>query len=170
LYAFKRRKPLAASCIASCSTGKRYGARLLVVRDKNHDLSKYGKRLGMLEVLSDPNLPETVQAKAVAQALGKTKWGDISGDCINKISCRMLRSLGWTYVNLKGPSGALFRRLSATEERPRQLAASSEQPTSEAQSTDTALGLARLRLLELLKITQKKLTYIVTKSADRWDF
>jgi hypothetical protein len=148
------------------------GARLLVVRDKNRDLSKYGKRLGMLEVLSDPDLPETVQARAVAQALGKTKWGDISGDCINEISRRMLRSLGWTYVNLKGASGALFRRLSATEEHPPtgQLAANSEQPTSEAQSTDTELRLARMRLLELLKITQKKLTYIVTKSADRWDF
>jgi hypothetical protein len=86
------------------------GAKLLAARDPNHDLSRYTHRQALLELLSEPGLPEQLSAKQVAERLGVV-WGDISGKVINEQTQVMLKALGWTYVSRKGPGGSVFRRL-----------------------------------------------------------
>jgi hypothetical protein len=90
------------------------GATLSVVRDRKRNLSRYTHRRALLELLSEPDLPEQVSTKQVAERLGVV-WGDISGKVINEETRVMLKALGWTYVSRKGPRGSVFRRLDPTQ-------------------------------------------------------
>jgi hypothetical protein len=89
------------------------GAKLSTVRDPKHDLSQYTHRRGLLELLTEPGLPEQLSTKQVAERLGVV-WADISGKVINDETRVMLKALGWSYVSRKGPSGSVFRRLEPT--------------------------------------------------------
>ena len=100
------------------------GATLSVVRDPSRSPSRYTHRQALLELLSDPGLPEQLSTKQVGVRLG-VKWGDISGRVINEETRMMLKALGWTYVSRKGPSGSVFCRLAQAEELDCELSSSS---------------------------------------------
>ncbi len=100
------------------------GAKLSVVRDPDRSLSRYTHRRALLELLSDPGLPEQLSTKQIGEKLGVV-WGDISGKVINEETRMMLKALGWTYVSRKGPSGSVFCRLAPAPELDCELSSAS---------------------------------------------
>jgi hypothetical protein len=85
------------------------GSKVSLVQPKS--LSNYTDREHLLYVLADPKLPQEVRAKRIAELMCIEAWGDVSGDCINDDTHKMLAVLGWSYLSRKGSEGSLFRRL-----------------------------------------------------------
>ena len=91
-------------------------AKFSVVR-QSHDLSVYpSRRRQLLEIFSDPELPERVATAHVGERLG-AKWRDVRGGLMDEEMEVMLQTLGWAYAARKGPGGAYFQRLGAVEDQ-----------------------------------------------------
>jgi hypothetical protein len=86
------------------------GAKLSSSRPDD-DLSRYKTwRRKLLEVLSNPELPNRVTTKQIGERLG-TKWASVSGDIMTEDTKEMLRALGWTCVPKRGKGGSWFERV-----------------------------------------------------------
>jgi hypothetical protein len=83
------------------------GAKVSLVQPKS--LSDYTDRERLLYILDDPELPEQVHGKRIAELMGVEAWRDVSGDCINDATHKMIAVLGWRYVPRK--TGSVFQRL-----------------------------------------------------------
>jgi hypothetical protein len=85
------------------------GAKLTISRPDD-DLSRYKTwRRTLLEVLSNPELPNRLTTKELGERLN-VKWADVSGDVISDETEKMLRALGWAYVSRRGRGGGWFEK------------------------------------------------------------
>jgi hypothetical protein len=83
----------------------------LTVSRPDDDLSRYNRRRQLLEVLSNPELPDRLSTKEVGIRLG-AKWADVSKDIMSSEGThQMLKALGWAYVSRRGPHGSWFERI-----------------------------------------------------------
>jgi hypothetical protein len=118
-------------------------------------------------------LPQEVHGKRVAELMGVEAWRDVSGDCIDDDTHKMLAALGWRYVPRR--TGSVFQRLarrdadlkvskepSGSGECPGQLRAArgsllslirSRQLPKKAEERST-LRASRYRLLSLIRSRQ----------------
>jgi hypothetical protein len=93
--------------------------RLLVHADQlfpGATLSKWGRtkkqfdRLKqpqkLLEILTEPDAPETISGNDIAQRLGAKTWSAVSTNLMTpNIRAQVLRNLAWDYVSKRGPGG-----------------------------------------------------------------
>jgi hypothetical protein len=92
--------------------------RLLINADQlfpGATLSKWGRtqehfesltQSGMLlEILTDPNVPDRISGNEIAQRMGLEKWGSVSTNAMTLKVKRALPNLGWTYETQRGPGG-----------------------------------------------------------------
>jgi hypothetical protein len=91
--------------------------RLLIHADQlfpGATLSKWGRRQErkalkqpemLLEILTEPDVPERIDGNDIAQRMGFEKWGSVSTNAMTDKVRRALPNLGWAYVARRGPGG-----------------------------------------------------------------
>ena len=59
----------------------------------------------LLEILTDPETPESITGAEIARRWGIAKWSDVSTNVMKVIKGKALGNLGWTYEARPGPGG-----------------------------------------------------------------
>ncbi len=59
----------------------------------------------LVEILTDPNVPDRISGNEIAQRMGLEKWGSVSTNAMTPKVRRVLPNLGWTYETERGPGG-----------------------------------------------------------------
>jgi hypothetical protein len=59
----------------------------------------------LLEILTDPDLPETIPGEHVAERMGFTGWREVSTNAMTDAVKAALGNIGWSYVSKKGRGG-----------------------------------------------------------------
>src|SRR4029077_20327483 len=93
--------------------------RLLVNADllfPGASLSKWGRTkdsfnglkqpVKLIEILTDPDAPESISGDDIAERMGVERWGDVSTNAMTaNIKERVPPSLGWSYIRQRGRGG-----------------------------------------------------------------
>jgi hypothetical protein len=80
------------------------------------DRSALTARENLLLTLSNPRLPQELNAKDVGELIG-IDWRKRSTDVMDEDTEAMLRTIQWTYERRRGRRGSLFRRITHAEPR-----------------------------------------------------
>jgi hypothetical protein len=81
------------------------GATLSKYRPR-HQRRKLTQSEKLLEILTDPEPPESISGRDIAQRLEVDRWSDVSTNVMTaSIKKRALPNLGWGYVTKRGPGG-----------------------------------------------------------------
>jgi hypothetical protein len=59
----------------------------------------------LLEILTDPDVPDRIAGDVLAHRMGVQKWGSVSTNAMTEKVNRALPNLGWTYERKRGPGG-----------------------------------------------------------------
>lgn len=83
------------------------GATLSKYRHGGRQRKKLTQTEKLMEILTDPEAPQSIDGNAIARHLGVQKWSDVTTNVMTKdIRDRVLPNLGWTYKRQRGPGGA----------------------------------------------------------------
>jgi hypothetical protein len=59
-----------------------------------------------MEILTEPNAPDSIDGNAIARQMGVEKWAYVSTNVMTtSVRERVLPNLGWTYETKRGPGG-----------------------------------------------------------------
>jgi hypothetical protein len=71
-----------------------------------HQRKKLSQPEKLMEILTEPDTPESISGDDIAKRMGAKKWSALSTNVLTtKVKERVLRNLGWTYVSQRGPGG-----------------------------------------------------------------
>ncbi len=71
-----------------------------------HQRKKLSQPEKLMEILTEPNAPDSIDGNAIARQMGVEKWSALSTNVMTpNIKERVLPNLGWTYETKRGPGG-----------------------------------------------------------------
>jgi hypothetical protein len=59
----------------------------------------------LLEILTEPDVPDRISGADIAQRMGVEKWGSVSTNAMTDTVKRAMPNIGWTYERKRGPGG-----------------------------------------------------------------
>lgn len=82
------------------------GATLSKYRHGDGQRKKLTQPEKLMEILTDPNAPQSIDGNDIARHLGVREWSAVSTNVMSKaIKEKVLPNLGWTYERRRGPGG-----------------------------------------------------------------